>query len=247
MSRHFRPLLAAVATLVLVVGASLLAGPVHADTPGPTVLYLSFYGGDHAGETVIAHADVRPANGSSDYPSGTVTFSIGDGHPVPVDPQILDAETTFTLTSNDPVTVTATFHGTGGWGDSTVTSTFHPLYKFTLGADPTIARLGAGGLKLVLNLQAHVRNSIGQGVPGYKVAFTLVQPPPNVVFANTASVPVCTAVTNAAGLATCNGSAALAAVVSILLGGAWATVVATPQEDLPGLDSVHLPIVTFGS
>ncbi|HET6151732.1 MAG TPA: hypothetical protein VFE15_02185 [Marmoricola sp.] len=233
-----------VVALLLPLGGLLAIAPAHADTPGPTTLDLAFTGGDHAGEVVTASADVRPADNSSDDPTGSVTFSVGDGQPVPVD-QELDAQTTFVLTSNDPVVVTATFHGTGGWGDSTVTSTFHPLYKFTMVADPTIASVGAGGLKLNLTLSLHVVNSIGQGVPGYKVAFTLLQPTPNVVFQNKLSLPVCTAVSDANGLATCGGTGLVAAVVSILVDGAYGTVIATPTQPLAGLDSTHLPVVTF--
>lgn len=235
-------------TALLFVALLPLAGPAlapaHADGPVPTVLFVHFGGdGDHAGQSIDVIADVRPADGGPAYPRGSVVFSVGDGTPVPVDPTYLSAKTTVTIPSNDPFTVTATFTGTDGWGDSTASGTFTPLTRRVFDPEPTVARIGAGSLRLTLTFATYLRNTIGGPMPGRQIAFTLLNPPPTFNEPGGYSIPVCTATTDANGLASCKGSAALASIVSILTNGGYATYVNGP---FTGSEFVHLPVIVAG-
>lgn len=229
--------------LALVAGLGFTSTPAHADDPIPTTIGILFFGsGDHAGQTITADAYVRPADNGSAYPSGSVVFSVGDGQPVPLDPHYLNADTTFTIPQNTPFPVTATFTGTNGWGDSTVTVIYKPLQNIVWDPEPTILRLGPNAA-LTLTLATHVLNSIGGPMPGRIVSFSLFGPAPFVTVPPYPGIKVCTAVSDAHGLATCGGKGLAASIVSILAGGAYATE--TPTGAFEGYNYVKLPVILF--
>lgn len=230
--------------LALLVGLGLYAVPAAVADQMATKVGLHFNGdGDHAGQQIEAIASVRALDGSSAYPTGSVTFSLGDGTPVALHPQYLNARLPFTIPSNDPFEVTATFHGTNGWGDSTITVIYTPLHKaFWDTSHPTVARIGTSP-KITLSFGVYRRNSLGAPLAGRQVAFTLLAPVPNAVSPNRTSIPVCTATTNAQGFATCSGNVLLAVVGSLLTGGAFATELTGPNALL---DSVRIPALKLG-
>lgn len=213
----------------ILAGLGLYAIPsaTAAPTDGPTDLRVYFGGpGDKAGETVSIHAAVKPTGAVGqvdDYPTGTVTFSVGDGLPKDVSPYGATTGFNYTIPSNAPFTVTATFHGTGGWEDSTYTATFKPLTRPYWGpVVPTVASIGAGGLKVNLKFSASIKNALGQGIAGRQIIFSLFNRLPQIADPASGGVVVCTALTDANGEATCTGLTSLGTIVTVLTGGAYA-------------------------
>ncbi|RZI92543.1 MAG: Ig-like domain repeat protein, partial [Microbacterium sp.] len=183
--RTRRSLVALLAGVLAALGLYAVPAATAAPTSGPVDLRVYFGGpGDKAGETVSIHAAVKPVGVTGQvnvYPTGTVTFSVGDGVPKVVSPYGATEGFSYTIPSNDPFTVTATFHATGGWEDSTYTATFKPLTRPYWGpVVPTVASLGAGGLKLNLKFSASVKNALGQGIAGRQIIFTLFNRLPQV-------------------------------------------------------------------
>lgn len=226
--RARRSLLALLSGALVAVGLYAVPATAADYPPGPTALRVYFGGpGDKAGETISIHAAVKPAaagTGQLDtYPTGTVTFSVGDGVPVAVGTYGATTGFSYTIPSNDAFQVTATFHGTGGWEDSTYTATFKPLSRPYWGPTvPTVASIGAGGLKLSLKFTASIKNALGQGLPGRHVTFTLFNRLPQIADPASGAVEVCHALTDFNGNATCTGLTSLGTVVSLLTGGAFA-------------------------
>lgn len=235
MSRSTQRLFATV-LVVLVAALGLHAIPAQAADTIPTTAQVTVSGGDQIGSTVYVTAYVFA---SGETPSGSVVFTgVGDGTPVPLKGTGY-ASVQHVLTSNDPFPVSIAFTGTNGFGDSSASTTVRPLQKTYLHAQPTVLQL-VGGPRLTLTMSAYTRNALGGPLAGRKITFTLFAPAPVFLEKNN-SLTVCTAVSDANGLATCGGVGLVAAIVSILVGGAYATH--TPGAPLPVYDSVKLPVV----
>lgn len=101
--------------------------------------------------------------------------------------------------------------------------------KVFLEPEPTVARLSPT-LKLTLTMATYLHDGNGQPVAGGTVDFTLLAKAPSIYEEPKVALPVCSAVSDASGLATCQGnvSALIGSVVSILAGGAYATLIRYP-------------------
>lgn len=238
---------AALAALALVVPVALVASPAAGDDPRPTQLEFFNYNPliDHAGQQSPMAVRVYSQPYGGGIPTGTVDVTIDGAAPItiPVD-ETGEASFTFTIPENQPFPMVAQFHGTNGWADSTRTITFTPLTQILFDPQPTLLKTGPSGAKLTLTFATYMRNSIGQGLPGIEIHFSMLGPVPVSYGAgNPLYVPVCTATTDATGLATCGGSAALSSIVSLLTGGGYATRYIGPFN---GFDTAHLPVVLKG-
>ena len=97
-------------------------------------------------------------------------------------------------------------------------------YAIIWDPEPTVARLQP--FKLTLTFATRVHDRDGDPLVGQRVAFSLLAKIPSIYDQNPkAGFPVCEAVADATGLATCKGSIStlLGSVLSLLLGGAYAT------------------------
>lgn len=228
-----RLLIASITALVVALG--VYAVPAQAVDAIPTTAQVTVSGGDQMGETVYITAYVFA---SGQVPTGSVVFTgVGDGTPKPLQGTGF-ASVSHVLTSNDPFPVSIAFTGTNGFADATASTVVRPLQKAYLHAEPTVLKLS--GPRLTLTMAAYVRDALGGPLAGRKITFTLLAPPPVFLEKNN-SLPVCTAVSNANGLATCGGSGLIGSIVSILVGGAYATYV--PAAIVPAYDYVKLPVV----
>lgn len=252
--RARRSLIALLAGALAALGLYAVPAATAAPTDGPTDLRV-FFGvpGDKAGEPVTIHASVKPAGSDGQvniFPTGTVTFSVGDGVPKVVSQYGATTGFSYTIPSNDPFTVTATFHGTNGWEDSTYTATFKPLTRPYWGpVVPTVASIGAGGLKLNLKFSASIKNALGQGIAGRQIIFSLFNRLPQVADPASGGVAVCTALTDANGDATCTGLTGLGTIVSILSGGAFANDTGPtikPKDQSYSTSWTKIPAIVIG-
>lgn len=218
-----------------------LASPARAADPIPTTTSLHMTGDNEPGGTILLLAIVTADSGT---PAGTVTFT--GSFPTQSAPVGPDGHATVTIAgTGGDIVGTASFVGTGGYGDSisrTITwpapdsTTWHP--------EPTIARIGgAFGLQLTLTMAARITNAYGFPRVGVPVTFTLLGPLP--AFPNPSTRPaieVCKAITDANGRATCGGKAAVGSILSVLT-GAYANRLSGP---FPTGEHTKLPVILAG-
>ncbi len=108
--------------------------------------------------------------------------------------------------------------------------------------EPTVARLGPG-LQLTLTTATRLRDGSGAPIVGAKVAFTLFSKTPTLYDVSRFHLPICTAVTDAHGLATCKGQGLVGSLVSVVAGGAHATLF---NGWFPSDEHVKLPVILGG-
>jgi hypothetical protein len=223
---------------LLLVGLTVAVPAAQAAPPVPTTTVLTVVGGDRMSNQVVLTAVVTSASGT---PTGSVTFS--DGEQTAVVPVDASGKATITGQTGDKYinTFTATFTGTSGYGNSSASVTKAIEDAIIWGPEPTIARLSPT-LKLTLNFATYVHDRDGQPLVGQRVEFSLLGKVPSLYETPKASYPVCEAVADATGLATCKGqiSALLGSILSLLLGGAYAT---EKNGFFPGEQFTKLPVV----
>jgi hypothetical protein len=238
----FRRVLVLVVPLLVAVG--LLAAPATAEdpTPVPTTTTLAISGpfSHPYGEPVTVTATVTSPAGT---PTGTVTFSDDLGEVFAADVP-LDAAGTASVTFQvEPDTrgrVLAAFTGTGGYGDSSAQLTFAKQPALVVvDPEPTVARL-APNFTLTLTMAAHVHDTHGTPLAGHTVSFSLLGPM-EMFDRDGGYLPMCQATTDADGFATCRGSGTLGALLSIVLGGSYATHWPTSYY---GYDWAQAPVIT---
>lgn len=206
------------ATAALVGLVGLVAGlaavlvpvaPAAADEPAPTTTVLTIKGGGTYGDTMTLTATVSSSAGR---PAGTVQFGLRPslaadpvalGAPVPVD---RSGRATYRFEPGPgPASYTATFVGSGGFGDSVDEQFF-----VTAASGVRLAGRGtiAAGLRRSLTPSAYARH-LGSGRPaeGVLLTFTAGGRMPN-LFDYGGGEVICTALTDARGFASC-GSAGL--------------------------------------
>lgn len=241
MSRFTRFLILAVAAC----GFALPSSAIAAD-PVPTTTRVHF---QHPGSDLVITANVTSKSG---VPTGSVTF-FKNGNPDPLGaPVPLNAtgaaSITLPNTPDWPLPYTAQFVGTNGYADSTGTpSLFGESVKMTpIG---TILRIGGPGLLQITQTFSVRAKYASDGVPATGEVITFTQKnkmhgqsghpemDPNYVY----PVPVCTAVVDATGYATCTGTSPMSALVTLLTTSAWAN-----HELFPTMETAYLPILSVG-
>lgn len=234
--------------LVLAVAAVGFALPLSANAadPVPTTTRVHF---QHPGADLVITANVTSKSG---VPTGSVTFfKYGNpdplGAPVPLDATGA-ASITLPNTPSWPPSYTAQFVGTNGYADSTgVPSPFGESVKMTpIG---TILRIGGPGLLQVTQTFSVRAKYAADGVPatGEVIVFSQKnklhgqsghpEMDPNYVY----PVVVCSAIVDAAGYATCSGTAPTSSILTLLTTPAWAN-----HELFPGMETAYLPIISVG-
>ncbi|RNL80942.1 hypothetical protein [Nocardioides marmorisolisilvae] len=240
--QQLRHVLLVLALALGVAAPVALTTRAAADDLKPITLTVSVSGGDHVGSTFSAVIQVHGPN--QEQVAGDVALTgVGDG--TPVHEQYGYLQVFGTAPSNDPVTVTATFLGAPGYeSGATASATTKPLQQPTFSAEPTVARVKPG-LKLTLTLSTHATNFVGAPMAGVPVVFTIrdayEQGAPGPQTEPIRWIEICTAYTDANGLATCGGSGLLGSVASLLTGGAYATWATQPWGNF-----TKLPVVVSG-
>lgn len=241
MSRSTRLLVLALAAL----GLALPQVAVAAD-PIPTTTRV-FLADGAPGTTVVT----TRVSSDAGVPAGSVVlFNTGSsdplGPPVALDASGAATQTVPTGTGISPYR--AEFTGTGGYADSVGSP--NPFGEWTvMKPEPTILRIGGPTLlKLTLTFATRITYlSDGRPGAGEKVLFTLrnvargasghPEMSPNYV----PPVAVCTAVADATGYATCQGTASQSSLVTLLTTPAYAN-----HALFPVYESVKLPPISIG-
>jgi hypothetical protein len=228
------------ATAALLLVGFTVAVPAQAAEPITTTVAVTIENADDVGGTFTVFATVTSASGT---PTGAVTFSGS----VPTTTVPLDGMGKAHLYGQNTElsqTVTATFTGSNGYGNSSDTVTAYAEKYVDWDPEPTIARLGPG-LKLTLTMATHLHDRDGQPMAGTKVAFTLLAKTPSFYdYPPKPSLNVCTAVADANGFATCKGNGLVGSVLSLVLGGAYATVMDGPFPS--EYQFTKLPVIRVG-
>ncbi|MCW2787140.1 MAG: Ig-like domain repeat protein [Marmoricola sp.] len=230
--------------LVVVAALGLVAVPAQAADPIPTTTTLVITGGDHIGDPVTMTATATSASGT---PTGT--FYLTGTHETQAFPADANGSATYTDTMRQKsVEFQAYFVGTNGYGDSHQITQKVTLDLVYFDAQPTVARIGAGGLRLTLSFAVHLHDVNGAPMAGRAVEFTLFHPPTYSPGQSTGPVKVvCDTVSDAHGNAACSGNEAPAAIVSILSGGAWAShMVPDPFFGTSADEFTKLPVIVLG-
>ncbi|TWH04966.1 Ig-like domain-containing protein [Nocardioides sp. J9] len=245
--RHLLRAVLATLTALLLTGlaaGSPLAVPAGAAGEPATTTTLVVSGGTSYGVDIVLTAHVTSEAG---VPVGTVTFSI-DGGEVLAEDVPVDASGTASATVPADYVALARYRAafTGdGFGDSEAAEfTYVPRAAVRLDAEPTVLRTSGVGSPLTLTLAAWVRRADdGRPVAGEPVTFKILGGQPDLFSMNGGTV-VCDAVTDARGYATCGGKATLAAVLSLLTGGAW---VSHPRLGGYEFTSAKVPVIGPGA
>ena len=107
---------------------------------------------------------------------------------------------------------------------------------------PTVAWLGPN-LRLTMTMATYLYDGDGVPMSGANVGFTLLAPYPAFPMpATQLSIPVCDAVADANGLATCKGGGFVGSTLSLLTNGAYATFMQGPFHTEA---NTKLPVVRF--
>lgn len=237
-----RLVLLALSALLLPVVA--FVAPARAADPAPIATTVRFFhtSGPAPESRFYLNARARAADGS--VPRGTVTFfRVGESAPL-AGPVAVDGTglATAELTTNvGPITgdplFEVRFAGASGYADSAALDNAggglvaHP--------EPTILTLGGPGLlKLSLTTAAQVFREDGLPAEGAKVTFTLRAPAAEMAGGQL----VCSTQVDRNGLASCKGQGLLAALLSILATGVYATA----YDDFGNFRVVQLPVVATG-
>jgi len=206
------PLLLAIPLLLV----SLIVAPAHALDPIGTTTAISVTGGNKPGDLLTVKATVTSSAG---VPTGSVRFT-GNALDVTVPLGANGTATTQTPAATATEPIAAEFSSSDGFLYSMDSERPDIMSRIRWEPEPTVARLVPP--RLTLTTAVRLRDRTGQPRAGVTVDFSLVDNYP--VFAEPGRpFPVCTAVTDATGFASCKGAGAAAAVVSLLLGGAFAT------------------------
>jgi hypothetical protein len=180
-------------------------------------------------------------------PTGTVTFTADDGTvlganiPVGADGT---ARIDRTIDYTGPYGITAAFHGTNGYGDSSDWELFSGQDAgVVLTTQPTIAKVGLGGLTLTFSMAARATTYAGRPLVGTLLVFSVFGHQPSLFDFGGGKV-VCRATTDAHGWARCGGSVGrTAAVLSLLALGSYVTHF---QEFGYAFSSAKAPIIGLG-
>lgn len=211
---------------VLVVPFLLVAAPANADDPvRPTKISLGAYNllDDETQILLAGSVSPIPPPPNNFNVTGTATFRDADGNVLAADvPVALDNGYTKAYVPKPTTTTTYSveFHGTGGFADSTNTTTYTPsrLRTAYVTPEPSLMKIGTGLVPTVtLTLSAYAKYADGTPAPGVTVDFStecLAQAGKGCSLI----IPWCSATTNAQGFATCKGAGLLGSVVSILNG-----------------------------
>lgn len=242
-------------TVALVLPMLAWSSTAHADDLIPTQIYANVYGGTHIEDTTVTMtANVqRTPGGNSVIGHGTVTFRDSDGN-VLASGLVPANEGSVQATIPKPAgstTYYADYHGADGYADSTTSTDFTPqnLKPVYITPQPTLLKIGTGLLPtLTLTMAVSFKRADGTGVAGYGLRFyMLCDGSPSRTCG--VSIPICTAVSDANGLASCKGSGAFGAIVSILTGGVKVTGTDSPTAptDLYGVwTSEKFPVIATG-
>jgi hypothetical protein len=209
------------ATAALLLVGLTVAVPAQAADPITTSTVLTVEDGDSRLGRVVLTAEVTSPSGT---PTGTVTFSDGEQSATVA----VDASGKATLVGKTGLkwvnTFTATFKGTNGYANSSDSVTKANSNAIIWDPEPTLLRLGPG-LKVTLTFATLVHDRDGRPLAGQQVGFSLLGKIPSIYDDKPkGGLPVCEAVADANGLATCKGQvSALVGSVLSLLTGAYAT------------------------
>lgn len=233
------PLALALAALLCTLGMPALAG---AADPIPTTTRITMTGDREPGGEILLIARISSGSGT---PTGSVTFTGSTFATVTVPVDAEGTAVTQVVAPTVDLDGTATFVGTGGYGNSADTVVWQLPDSTAWQPSPTVLKIGGPlGLQLTLTFATRVTNKYGAPKVGVPVHFTLLAPaPPFAEPARGLPLEVCTAVTDATGFATCKGKALLGAIVSILAGGAYANLY---QGPFPTGQYTRLPVVATG-
>jgi len=206
------PVLLALALLT----ASLFASPSQADALTGTTTAIAVSGGNQPGDLLTVRATVTSAAG---VPTGSVRFTGNDlDVTVPLGANGTATTQTPAATATEPIA--AEFSSSDGFAYSMDSERPDIMSRIRWEPEPTIAHLVPP--RLTVTTAVRLRDRTGQPMAGKTVAFSLVDNYPQ--FGEPGRpFAVCTAVTDATGFASCKGSGMAAALLSLILGGAFAT------------------------
>ncbi|MCR1784522.1 Ig-like domain-containing protein [Nocardioides carbamazepini] len=182
-----------------------------------TTTTLTVTGGNKPGDLLTLEATVTSASG---VPTGSVHFTgnaLDVVIPLGADGTALAQTPAATATER----ISAEFTSESGFAYSLDSERGDVMSRIVWEPEPTIARLAPPRLKLTT--AARLRDRAGRPMVGVTVDFSLGNPFPAFPEPGGPAFRVCTAVSDQTGLASCKGSGALGAVLSLLLGGAYAT------------------------
>ena len=201
---------------VPVLLVAFVVPPALALDPVGTTTAISVTGGNKPGDLLTVKATTTSDSG---VPTGTIRFTGNDLDVlVPLDANGTATTQTPAATATEPIA--AEFLANEAFAYSLDSERPDIMERIRWEPEPTVARLAP--FRLTLTTAARLRDRTGQPMAGVTVDFTLVDNVPQLGEPGR-PFPVCTAVTDATGFATCKGSGAIAAIVSILTGGAFAT------------------------
>ncbi|MDQ6522026.1 Ig-like domain-containing protein [Nocardioides sp. LHD-245] len=182
-----------------------------------TTTTLTVTGGNKPGDLLTLEARVTSAAG---VPTGSVRFT-GNALDVVVPLGADGTARTQTPAATATQRISAEFSSDSGFAYSLDSERGDVMSRIVWEPEPTVAKLAPP--RLILTTAARLRDRAGRPMVGITVDFSLVNPLPAFPEPGGPAFRVCTAVTDTTGLASCKGSGALGAVLSLLLGGAYAT------------------------
>jgi hypothetical protein len=228
MSRVSAParLIATIAAALVLPFLALVA-PAHADPPIPTYSNVYPYNILDDDTSIGLSSSVYRVGSSLGGIQGTVTFRDDQGNVLAADLPVSPANGYAHIDipkPTQPTTFYVDFHGTDGFADSTGTRLYTPSFLHTVNVvpEPTIMKITAGSPQLTLTLAAYARFKDGTPAPGVTVYFNgpcLLRDPSR----GMCEIPLkwCQAVSDANGLASCQGAGTFASIVSILNGAVY--------------------------